>query len=259
MRIAHLCRLAIFGAASSLIGCGSAVAEDAGLDASRVDGGLTDGGVVDAELADGDAGSTDASVDAFIPPPPCTWDDLRAPEDPTVFWPATLNATGADTLGGHGHDDGRGPIGFCRGTPVAGQPFYRLLAVGFETDDDANGDGDVNDPLPVDFWRRPDTETGIGESAGRINVYIEVVDEAGVVLNRFSAPEINFVREIHDGPVESFPLTDKPANEFQTNFPMVGGGAAFGAQIEGASDRVLNMRLPNNHHVTFALVFQRVG
>ena len=99
--------------------------------------------------------------------------------------------------------------------------------------------------------------TGVGESGGRVNVYIDVVDEDGVVLNRFSAPEVRFVREIRDGPVESFGLTDKPANEFQTNFPMTGGGTLYGVSMEGASDRVLNMRLPVNHHVTYALIFRR--
>lgn len=221
---------------------------DAG-DAANDAGARTDAGGADAggEL---DAGGSDAGA-----PLPCTWDDLRAPPAGTVIWPDELNGTGMDTLGGHGHDDGRGPVGFCAGTPVSGQPFFRLIAVGFETDTDVNGDGDQGDPLPVDFWRDP-SGSAVGESAGRINVYIEVVDERGDVLNRFSAPEIRYVRDIRDGPTETFGLTDKPPNEFQTNFPMF-GGSTFAVEIEGASDRVQNMRLPVNHHVTFAVVFQR--
>jgi len=173
-----------------------------------------------------------------------------------VQWAEVLTRTGAETLRGHGHDDERGPIGFCAGSPIAGQPFFRLLAAGFETDEDINADGDQGDPLPVDFWRDP-SHDGVGESGGRVNVYIELVDEAGAVLNRLSAPGVRFVREIRDGPVEAFDLTDKPPNEFQTNFPMTGGSALFAASIEGASDRVFNMRLPVNHHVTFVLVFRR--
>ena len=77
-----------------------------------------------------------------------------------------------------------------------------------------------------------------------------------MVLNRFTAPDTRYVRELRDGPVEAFDLTDKPANEFQTNFPMVGGQTAA-VSMEGASDRVFNLRLPVNHHVTFAVVFRR--
>ncbi|HJK89795.1 MAG TPA: hypothetical protein RMH85_26370 [Polyangiaceae bacterium LLY-WYZ-15_(1-7)] len=38
---------------------------------------------------------------------------------------------------------------------------------------------------------------------------------------------------------------------------MTGGGARYGVSVEGASDRVVNLRLPVNHHVTDVLVFQR--
>ena len=55
----------------------------------------------------------------------------------------------------------------------------------------------------------------------------------------------------------SLPLDAKPPNEFQTNFPMTGGGATFSLEVEGLSDRVYNMRLPINHHVTYLLIFQR--
>lgn len=77
-----------------------------------------------------------------------------------------------------------------------------------------------------------------------------------MVLDRTSAPEVRLVREIQGGPTETLGLDDKPENEFQTNFPMA-GGPSYAVRMEGASDRVLNMRLPVNHHLTFALVFRR--
>ena len=63
-----------------------------------------------------------------------------------------------------------------------GEPFFRLVAAGFETDEDINGDGDQADALPVDFWQDP-SHAGVGESGGRVNVYIEVVDEDGFTLS----------------------------------------------------------------------------
>ncbi|HJL20388.1 MAG TPA: hypothetical protein RMH99_32270 [Sandaracinaceae bacterium LLY-WYZ-13_1] len=241
-----------------LAACGEPAPErDAGLDeGSPTDAaGLDAAGGPDASLdaAVMDAAGPDAGVDAGAPP--CAWDDPRPPP-PSVLWPDVLNGTGAETLGGHGHDDGRGPVGFCAGTPAPGEPFYRLVAVGFETDEDVNGDGDQADALPVGFWRDPASFDGVGESAGRINVYLEVVDESGAVLDRRTDPALRFVREIRDGPTDPIPIDDKPDAEFQTNFPMT-GGAVYAVEVEGASDRVHNLRLPVNHHVTFALVFRR--
>jgi hypothetical protein len=181
-----------------------------------------------------------------------------APPPPGVLWAAPLSATGAATLGGHGHDDGKGPVGFCAGAPQAGKPFYRLVAAGFETDDDWIKNG-KNDPLPVDFWKDAAAFTGVGESGGRINVYVQIVDASGKVLNVTTNPELKIVKTIHQGPTETLSLDSKPASEFQTNFPMVGGGQRYGVAIEGASDRVINLRLPVNHHVTYALVFRREG
>ncbi len=151
-----------------------------------------------------------------------------------------------------GHDDGNGPVGFCPGTPVAGRPFFELIAAGFETDADI-GVG----ALAVDFWRDPDSFTGYGNSGGRINVYLEVIDEDGNALERTTAPEIVFSRDLSNGTTDEIPIDDKPDNEFQTNFPMTGGGSRYGAAVKGASDKVINMRLPVNHHVTYVLVFQR--
>ena len=175
-----------------------------------------------------------------------------------MLWAKPLSATGAGTLGGHGHDDGKGPVGFCAGTPVSGQPFYRLIAAGFESDEDLDKDGN-NDPLPVDFWKNAASFSGVGESGGRINVYVQIVDGAGKVLNVTTHPEIRIQKTILDGPTESLKLDSKPANEFQTNFPMTGGGTRYGVAIEGASDRVINLRLPVNHHVTYVAVFRREG
>ena len=68
---------------------------------------------------------------------------------------------------------------------------------------------------------------------------------------------LNTVMPVRDGPTEAFALDDKPDNEFQTNFAMVGGGALYAVRMEGASDEVRNLRLPVNHHVTYVLVFRR--
>lgn len=186
--------------------------------------------------------------------------DIDAPQPPpgSVLWPAELSASGAATLGGHGHDDGFGPLGYCPGTPVPGQPFYQLIAAGFETDEDINGSNGNGDALGVSFWRDAGNFDGVGESAGRINIYVDIVDEAGNVLNVDTNPEIRLVRSIHQGPEDVLPLTAKPANEFQTNMPMTGGGVRYSVSVQGASDRVTNMRLPVNHHVTFVLIFRRL-
>jgi len=214
--------------------------------------------------SDGSGGAYDAAVADALPSPDaapfvCDFGDPKAPPA-DVLWAAPLAATGADTLGGHGHDDGFGPVGFCPGTPVAGEPFFRVIAAGFETDADIDGTGGNGDfPLPVDFWRDPDAFTGYGESGGRVNVYMEVVDESGQVLDRQTAPEIYYARSTSAGPLDEFQIDDKPDNEFQTNFNMSGGGARYGIAVRGASDRVINMRLPVNHHVTYTVVFQRVA
>lgn len=202
----------------------------------------------------GNAGSGGSIADAASDAPPAVC-DFASPQPPPsgVLWAAPLAASGAGTLGGHGHDDGKGPVGFCAGTKLSGQPFYRLLAAGFETDDPAVKTG----PLPVDFWKSAASFTGVGESGGRINVYVQIVDQSDKVLNVTTNPEIKIQKTILDGPTESLSLDSKPANEFQTNFPMTGGGTRYGAAIEGASDRVINMRLPVNHHVTYVLVFRR--
>lgn len=188
---------------------------------------------------------------------PCDFDATYPPPS-SVLWPAQLSATGADTLGGHGHDDGHGAVGFCAGTPVVGEPFYRLVAAGLEVDVDLQNDGsDADDYLRVDFWRTAASFTGYGESGGRVNVYVEVVDESGNVLNVDSAPDIRIERTILGGPTELLPLTSKPSNEFQTNFNMVGGGARYGVALAGNGDRVINLRLPVNHHVSYVLVYRR--
>lgn len=209
--------------------------------------------------ATGTGGSAGEIADAASDAPPVVC-DFASPAPPTsgVRWPAAFTATGPNTLGGHGHDDGKGLVGFCPGTKVAGQPFYRLVAAGFETDEDLNKNG-ANDPLSVDFWKTPATFAGLGESGGRINVYVQIVDQNDKVLNVTTNPEIRIEKTILDGPTESLSLDSKPQNEFQTNFPMTGGGTRYGAAIEGASDRVINLRLPGNHHVTYTLVFRREG
>jgi hypothetical protein len=176
-----------------------------------------------------------------------------------LLWADELAGTGDATLGGHGHDDRKGPVLYCEGAPRAGEPFYRLVAAGLEVDFDIDGDGsDADDFLSVDFWKDPPSFSGYGESGGRVNVYVEIVDGGtGEVLNELNAPEIRVERSIEGGPTELLPLTSKPPNEFQTNFPMVGGGATYAFSIEGASDRVEKLRLPVNHHLSYVLVFRR--
>ncbi len=250
-------RFFVFG----LLACGGDSAVDGGSDSGSADIGVD---VRDASLDVPADAAADASVDAArdavdaeadAPAFVCDFDSPQVPPS-SVRWAGLLDGSGEATLGGHGHDDGAGPIGFCPGTPVPGSPFYRLIAAGFETDVDTNSDGDMNDGLRPGF-HTAEPFIGVGESGGRVNVYVDVLDESGVALNRDSAPELALLREVFGFSVDRIPLDAKPPNEFQTNAPMTGGGARFGVQVEGASDRVVNMRLPNNHHVTFVLVFQR--
>jgi len=247
------------GTASNAGGAGGTGGADAGTDATNdvsTDAAMdapsdgSTGGAADAGMEAGAEAAADAA------PFDCSFD---APQPPTggVSWAAPLTGTGASTLGGHGHDDGKGPVGFCPGVPLGGQPFYRLIAAGFETDEDLNNDGDQNDPLPVDFWKNTASFVGVGESGGRVNIYVEIVDASGKALNVDSNPEIKVDLETLGAGTQSLPLTSKPVSEFQTNFPMTGGGTRFGVSIQGASDRVVNMRLPVNHHVCYVLVFRR--
>ena len=177
-----------------------------------------------------------------------------------MLWPAPLTATGDLTLLGHGHDDGFGAVGFCAAVPSSGQTTFRLIAAGFETDD---GDAGL-DSLPPYFWRQPELhDDGVGFSGGRVNVYINVLDENGDVLQGVSAPDVRVVATPLGGETVRIPLDNKPAHEFQTNFNMVGGRMRYSVRLDtaegtAASDEVWNLRLPVNHHVTYELIFQRV-
>jgi hypothetical protein len=229
-------------------------------------GACGDDGAGDDGGAAGDASTTnDASSDAGraidapasdATPFVCDFGQPQGPPS-SVLWAAPLSGTGAQTLGGHSHYDGHGPVGYCPGARVNGQPFYELIAVGFETDTDIDGDGEQFSALPPGFWRDAQMFTGYGESAGRVNIYVDIVDEVGTVLNTDSNPEIRLIQAVNQGPELAIPLTSKPANEFQTNMPMT-GGARYAVSVEGASDQVINMRLPVNHHVTYCLVFRRM-
>jgi len=244
----------ILGFMAVLAVCAGTACGDSGETGNEVDGSTAniDAPSSDAPVVIADAATIDATP--FV----C---DINNPQPPpgTVLWPSALSATGSQTLNGHGHDDSFGAVGFCPGTQVAGQPFYQLIAAGFETDEDINGSNGNADALAVDFWRNSAGFTGIGESAGRVNIYVDIVNEAGTVLNFDSNPEIRLVRNAYQGPEDILPLTSKPANEFQTNMPMTGGGTRYSLSVQGASDRVVNMRLPVNHHVTFMLIFRRVA
>ena len=39
---------------------------------------------------------------------------------------------------------------------------------------------------------------------------------------------------LNNGTTDEIPIDDKPDNEFQTNFPMTGGGSRYGASVKGA-------------------------
>ena len=188
-------RVVLFVCFFVIVGCG----DDSGTDGLPASGGSSSTGGSSGGGAGGSAGvgasagvgggggggsggsPSDAGSDA--PPPSC---DFSSPVAPPagVLWAAPLSATGAGTLGGHGHDDGKGPVGFCAGTKLAGKPFYRLLAAGFETDDPALKTG----PLAVDFWKNAASFSGVGESGGRINVYVQIVDQNDKVLNVTTDP-----------------------------------------------------------------------
>lgn len=187
----------------------------------------------------------------------CGWD---VPADPqgTVFADPLLGL-GADTLraGEHDHDDGFGAVGLCRAEPVEGAPYFRLVAAGFESDEDLDGSGAIGDSaLSLDFWR-DDAPRAVGESGGRRNIYVDVVDENGATLNADNAPELQIVRRTLGGASELYPVAAK-VDEFDTRLPML-GGERISVSIEGVSDEVLNLRAPAEHNVSYVLVFQRLS
>ena len=156
--------------------------------------------------------------------PACDLDDPRPPPAETgIAWDPRLSGTGEDTLGGHGHDDGAGPVGWCGS---GGRPRWGLVEALFQSDED-------------------------GESGGNHNIYFEVLDEAGA---RIVGQEV-----IVSNGVESWSVLteDKPPPEYAANYPMWGGNV-YSARVAGDSDTVFNMRMPNNHHVNFLLTFRRI-
>jgi hypothetical protein len=257
-------RLALTLAALALwlvVGCGSDDAASGAASSSSsatTSSGTGAGGAGGASTSSsgGAGGSGGVAGTGGTGPAPCDPSNPTPPPS-SVLWPSLLTGTGPDTLNGHGHDDGKGPVGYCAFSARPGEPYYDIIAVGFESDQDLNADNDENDSLAVDFYGDPASFGGVGESGGRINIYAQVLDDSGVVLSGSTAPELRLVVTAEGGTPLSLPLDNKPANEFQTNYPMVGGGNSYGIAIEGQSDRVFNMRLPNNHHVTFVVVFQR--
>ena len=161
--------------------------------------------------ADGDA---DVACDEAQPAPP--------PDGAGVEWDARLSGEGEQTLGGHGHDDGHGPIGTCASSA---HPRWSLTSALFESDED-------------------------GESGGNHNIYVEVQDEAGA---RIVGAEVLVSNGVETWTV----LTeDKPPPEYAANYPMWGGNF-YRVQVSGDSDAVFNMRIPNNHHVDYLLTFRR--
>ncbi|MBI2892564.1 MAG: hypothetical protein HYY06_03365 [Deltaproteobacteria bacterium] len=165
--------------------------------------------------SDGDADGDVPVCDEGNPQPPAA--------DSGIEWDPRLSAEGEETLGGHGHDDGRGPIGYCAS---GADPHWALTSALFQTDEDA-------------------------ESGGNHNIYLEVLDEAGV---RIVGAEVLVTNGIETWSVFT---EDKPPPEYAANYPMWGGNV-YRAQVTGDSDSVFNMRIPNNHHVNFLLTFQQV-
>lgn len=220
-------------------------------DAGQVpDAEAADGGLGDAEAQD--AGPADAGVSVCDPASP-------SPPPPglgTLWNQAVLSASGPATLGGHGHEDGRPPPGFCAAPRVPGQRVWWLRSVRFETDEDLDGDM-AHDPLPKDdstpnvFY---DTY-GMGESGGRHHVYAEMIDGSG---NRVLTDlEVDLQG---GGTMLIAPDPGKPANEFPINVAMWGGNVLT-VRVDDPtadSDAVTNLRIPNNHHVNFLLIFQEV-
>jgi hypothetical protein len=205
----------------------------------------------DDELVDKDGVILGRAVES------CGWDVPALPGQ-AIFASALLDTAG-DTLraGAHDHDDGLGAVGLCRGTPVPGAPYYRLIAAGFESDEDLDGSGsDADGALHPGFWRDDDPRA-VGESGGRHAIYVDVVDENGAVLDRNTAPELRIVKRFHEGPTELIGIDAKGPDEFNTNIPMW-GGQRIAISVEGNSDEVMNLRMPANHHVGYVLIFQRV-
>jgi hypothetical protein len=156
--------------------------------------------------------------------PPCDLEDPQPPPpDRGIVWDPRLSGMGEDTLGGHGHDDGLGPVGWCGSSA---RPHWGLAEALFQSDED-------------------------NESGGNHNIYIEVLDESG---ERVVGQEV-----VVSNGVESWSIftEDKPPPEYAANYPMWGGNV-YSASVAGDSDRVFNMRMPNNHHVNFLLTFRRI-
>jgi hypothetical protein len=157
-------------------------------------------------------------------PPVCDLDDPQPPPAETgIVWDPRLSGTGEETLGGYGHDDGLGPVGWCGS---GARPHWGLVEALFQSDED-------------------------GESGGNHNIYLEVLDESGA---RIVGQEV-----IVSNGVESWSVLteDKPPPEYAANYPMWGGNV-YSARVAGDADTVFNMRLPNNHHVNFLLTFRRI-
>jgi len=184
---------------------------DADADADADGDGDADGDADADADSDGDGDRVCSEAD---PQPP--------PAGAEVEWDVRLSGEGEATLGGHGHDDGHGPVGMCA---TDARPGFRLVSALFETDED-------------------------GESGGNHNIYFEVQDEVGA---RIVGAEVLVTNGVESWTV----LTeDKPPPEYAGNYPMWGGNL-YRVQVAGDSDSVFNMRIPNNHHVNYLLTFQR--
>ncbi len=221
-------------------------------DSGGIDGSSSDSSGIDANPLDSggiDAGQHDGSLPATVCDP---WSPHPPPAALNTIWnEAVLSATGPQTLGGHGHDDGRPPLGFC---PAPPGDAWRLIAARMETDQDLNNNG-RHDVTPVDTGAADPVYSayGMGESGGRHHVYVELLDGNGARVH--GEIEIRF-----QGGSSMVVATDpgKPANEFPFNFA-IWGGNVLTIRVSGPtpSDAVTNLRIPNNHHVSYLLTFAR--
>jgi hypothetical protein len=162
--------------------------------------------------------------DGELVPPACNFDDPRPPPPEWgIVWDPRLSGTGEDTLGGHDHDDGLGPVGWCGS---GASPHWGLVEALFQSDED-------------------------NESGGNHNIYIEVLDESG---DRIVGQEVVVSNGVE---LWSIFTEDKPPPEYAADYPMWGGNV-YRVKVAGDSDLVFNMRMPNNHHVNFLLTFRRM-
>jgi hypothetical protein len=205
--------------------------------------------------------SADAPADAPFDAAPLACQTNEAWNVPPIGlpgWSPVLSQTGALTLGGHGHDDGNGPLGFCSANVAPGTRYLALVSARFETDQQDQSFPSMS-ACVVDYLASDPTfqKYGMCFSGGNHNVYVEVRDESGKRL-------ATGMQIFYGGMTTNVSDQGKPPNEFPMNYPIYGGGSKYGVRAvymhpqDGPlrSDAVTNLRMPVNHHVNYLLTFQ---